>query len=321
MRAQVLWGAGAATAILLASVALITRGGDEPTSYEPTPYEPTPYEATRDLSYDLRPPTPDRAHNRLDVYEPAEPGTDRPVVVWFHGGTWRLGDKSLVDFKPELFTSAGYVFVSANYRLSPEPPELANPDRVMFPDHVNDAAEAVAWVYRNISAYRGDPTRVVLAGSSAGGHLASLVAVRPDYTAAYDVPHNMIRGVVLLDGRGLDLADEIGRATAPVALETYYNAFGTPEQDAARNIWARASPIRYAQPGDPPHLLVTGAGPVLRERMERMAAALGQDPATTVLPLALRHVEITAVLGDPADESGETDAVLEFVASAFATTP
>ena len=135
------------------------------------------------VNYDLgSPPAPAPAQqNYLDIYRPDGSSlTDsRPVVVYVHGGGWRIGDKDnqLAD-KVNLFTGAGYVFVSINYRLSPTNNNY-DPGRIRFPDHPDDVGEAIGWIDRNIGAYGGDSERLLLIGHSAGAHLMSLVTHEP----------------------------------------------------------------------------------------------------------------------------------------------
>ena len=87
-------------------------------------------------------------------------------------------------YKPTLFTQAGYCFVSINYRLSPRPASN-DPARIKFPVHEQDVASAIAWVHDHIKDYGGDPTRIALAGHSAGAQLAALVSTDPKYLQAH----------------------------------------------------------------------------------------------------------------------------------------
>jgi len=272
-----------------------------------------------DVSYDIDSPPSIAAENQLDVYAPPGGGSARPVAVFAHGGAWRAGDKNnnTIANKARVFNDAGYVFVSVNYRLSPDPPETSNPNRVMFPDHPHDVGEAIAWLSRNVAGYGGDPKRIVLLGHSAGAHLVSLVATDPTYVDAYDVKQRRILGVVSLDTAAFDATD-LDPATStrpPGDLEVGWNAFGTPTENAATGSWEAASPITHADPDDPPFLLVTqtgNPGDAGRQAENRaMAQALGQDP-DNVLLVDLTHGEINAALGDPNDATGETQAVMGF---------
>ncbi len=276
------------------------------------------------VSYDLDSPVSPPTLNSLDLYVPSglSPGDRRPLVVYVHGGGWLRGDKgNQILAKANLFTGAGYLFASLNYRLSPDPIDLTDPDRVLFPDHPHDVGEAVGWLNRNVAAYGGDPTRMVLSGHSAGAQLVSLLGTDPTYVQSYAVPPARIRGVISLDTAGFDI---VARASSPNAA-LYYNAFGTPAENAVSDAWRRGSPIRYAGPEDPPFLLVTQQRAKSGANNRAMATSLGQDPATSVLQVPLDHEGINDAVGAPGDPTGETAAIMTFIdrvtAPAGATPP
>jgi arylformamidase len=267
----------------------------------------------RDVSYDLDSPPLAPGHNRLDIYEPQGFDGPRPVAVFAHGGAWYAGDKDnrTIPDKARVFNDAGYVFVSINYRLSPNPPQTSNPSRVMFPDHPHDVGEAIAWLRRNVARYGGDPKRLVLLGHSAGAHLVSLVATDDFYLDAYDVERKRVLGAVSLDTAAFDLRGLGSGAMSPVNTQVAWNAFGTPAENAATGSWTAGSPIVHADPDDPPFLFVTRGAPRRLQDNRSMAQALGQDPED-VLIVPLTHEEVNAALGNPADTSGETEAVMAF---------
>jgi len=274
-----------------------------------------------DLDYDLGSPSSPASQNQLDLYLPdgAEPGDDRPVVVYVHGGGWRTGDKRIrIADKVNLFTGAGYVFASVNYRLSPEALSATpDPSRVMFPDHPHDLGEAIGWLDRNLAAYGGDPERIALIGHSAGAHLVSLIATDPGYVEAYGVEPWQLIGAVPLDTGAFDVAARIAEV-GPSGRLLYYNAFGTAAEDAATGSWAQASPITWADPGDPRQLMVTQAASPLRvAENRRMASALGQERDGVFLA-PYDHGGINDAVGDPGDTSGETEAIMAFLAEAIA---
>lgn len=278
-------------------------------------------ETFADLSYDLGSPPPVAAHNRLDVYTPtgARPGDSLPVVAYVHGGGWRRGDKSnRIADKVALFTGAGYVFVSVNYRLSPEALSATpDPARIRFPDHPHDVGEALGWLDRNLAAYGGDPGRIALIGHSAGAHLVSLLATDPSYLVAYGVEPWQVVGAIPLDTGAFDVEARIGEVTAAGRL-LYHNAFGTPAEDAADGSWTAASPITWADAGDAEQLLVTqAASPARVAENTRMASALGQDPDQVVL-VPYDHGEINAAVGAADDPAGETEAIMGFLARTIA---
>jgi acetyl esterase len=91
-----------------------------------------------------------------------------PVLVYFHGGGWVLGDIELSDgLCRTLANTTGCIVVSVGYRLAPEHP---------FPAAVDDAFYATQWAAANASGFGGDPLRLAVSGDSAGGNLAAVVA-------------------------------------------------------------------------------------------------------------------------------------------------
>ena len=207
--------------------------------------------AVLDLDYDLGSPPPASlaSQSRLDLYLPegATATDSRPVVVYVHGGGWRAGDKrNRIADKVNLFTGAGYVFASLNYRLSPATLSATpDPSRIKFPDHPHDVGEAIGWLDRNLASYGGDPERIAVIGHSAGAHLVSLVATDPSYLQAYGVEPWQLVGAVSLDTAAFDVATRIAELR-PVGRLLYLNAFGTAAENGATDSWAKASPITWA---------------------------------------------------------------------------
>ena len=141
-----------------------------------------------DVSY-VDGPKAHPVRHRLDVYAPA--GAKKlPVLLFIHGGGWSFGHKSsptlgMYEKTGETLASLGMIVVMANYRLSPW---------VQHPEHIKDVARAFAWTRKHIREHGGDPDAIILLGHSAGGHLASLLATDPCWTAEGD--RKAIRGVV-----------------------------------------------------------------------------------------------------------------------------
>jgi arylformamidase len=288
---------------LLLAVALL--------AFAPGALAAEPYVLHADRDYDLGSPVAPATHNRLDLYVPRRAAPrPRPVVVYVHGGGWQAGDKRRIGHKARLFTRAGYLFASVNYRLSPSggPPA---PERVRFPDHPHDVGEALGWLTRNVRRYGGDPDRLVLIGHSAGAHLVSLVGVEPGFGGAYGVPAGAVRGVVSLDTAAFDVAAK-ARGLRP---RLYWNAFGTPAEEAADPRWASASPIAFADRDDPPFLLVTQRSPARIAENGAMLRALGDRPGDSLVAVALDHAGINRMLGSPRDQTRETAAVMAFVSA------
>ncbi len=177
----------------------------------------------------------------LDIYTPSSKGP-HPVIVMIHGGSWSGGDKDTVvvsGTKSQFFTDNGIVFVSINYRLSPV---------VIYPEHVEDVAAALAWIRMHISDYGGDPRELFVMGHSAGAQMAALVATDARFLAIYNIKPTDLKGIILLDAAGLDIPGTMSPSLTPM----YTNAFGNNPQT-----WAEASPVTYIAPdkGIPPFLV------------------------------------------------------------------
>jgi len=124
---------------------------------------------------------------KLDIYASETPGG--PVLLYIHGGYWRSGSKEdNCNFVP-TFARRGATAVLVEYDLCPE---------VTVTDIVRQTRLAIAWVYRNIRLYEGDPTRLFVAGHSAGGHLTAM-ALAHDWTKE-GLTNEIIKGAVATSG-------------------------------------------------------------------------------------------------------------------------
>jgi acetyl esterase len=110
----------------------------------------------------------DREHHRLDVYRPLERKGPLPVVLYVHGGGFRILSKDTHWLMAIAFARRGYVVFNINYRLAPEHP---------FPAAIEDACAALVWVMENAARFGGDAGRLVIAGESAGANLATSLAI------------------------------------------------------------------------------------------------------------------------------------------------
>lgn len=126
---------------------------------------------------------------RLDVFPAPEP--DAPVLVFLHGGYWRSLDKSEQSFVAPAFTRDGACVVIPNYALCPA---------VTIPDIVLQMVRALAWTWRNIARFGGDPGRITVAGHSAGGHLAALLLCCLWRQVGDDLPPGLVRSALSISG-------------------------------------------------------------------------------------------------------------------------
>jgi acetyl esterase/lipase len=165
---------------------------------------------------------------KLDVYYPRET-KGFATVVWFHGGALEGGQKEI----PARLKNSGIAVVGVSYRLSPE---------AKNPAYTLDAAEAIAWVFKNIGAYGGDTARIFVGGHSAGGYLALLVGLEKKYLAAHGVDADRIRGLIPVSGK---------TNTHQTICKERGLSPDIPDID-------EFAPISRVHKGSPPTLLVTG---------------------------------------------------------------
>jgi acetyl esterase/lipase len=214
--------------------------------------------------------------HRLDVYVPDKVAASRPVVLFWHGGRWRFGDKSDYRFVGAALAESGYVVVVANYRHYPQ---------VKMPGFMEDAAQAALWAAAHAQEFGGDPDRLYLMGHSAGAHLAALVTLSPRYFAASGRPAPRIAGVIGLSGPYDFL---------PLLEADVQDMFGPPP------LYPESQPINFLRADSPPMLLVHGLGDdtVRPKNSRNLAAGLSAlgVPVTLKLYPKLSHADTVAAL-------------------------
>ena len=140
-----------------------------------------------DCQLDL--PYGDGAAEKLDVFVPPRPGA--PVLVFVHGGYWRALDKSDVSFVAPVFTQAGAMVVVPNYALCP----------AVSVEHITlQLVRSLQWVWHNAARHGGDPQRIVVAGHSAGGHLAAMLLSCRWKQVADELPAQLVGGALSISG-------------------------------------------------------------------------------------------------------------------------
>jgi acetyl esterase/lipase len=215
---------------------------------------------------------------QLDIYRP--PGSSaandapRPVVVFFHGGSWSADSKNEYKFVGVALAEQGWIGVVPNFRQYPQ---------VRFPAFVDDAARAIAWVHDNVARYGGDPARIVLMGHSSGAHIAMLAALDKRYLAADGIDANEIRGVIGLSGAYDFLPLEAGR------VQQVFEGVADPLD---------TQPVHFARADAPPILLLHGSADtmVAASNSTSLATALGSVGARFQLKIydGRNHADLAA---------------------------
>ncbi|AYQ26652.1 MULTISPECIES: alpha/beta hydrolase [unclassified Polaromonas] len=118
-------------------------------------------------------------------------GQGAPVLVFIHGGYWRALDKSEHSFVAPEFTQAGACVVMPNYALCPA---------VTIPDITMQMVKALAWTWRHIARYGGDPDRITVVGHSAGGHLAAMLLACNWQAYGSDLPADLVKNALSISG-------------------------------------------------------------------------------------------------------------------------
>lgn len=125
----------------------------------------------------------------LDVFAPTR--GNAPVLVFIHGGWWRSLDKRDHSFVAPAFVNAGAAVVLANYSLCPA---------VTIETIALQMVRALAWTHRNVALHGGDSRRIVVAGHSAGGHLAVMLMCCDWKAVGRDLPAHLVRSVLSISG-------------------------------------------------------------------------------------------------------------------------
>ena len=227
--------------------------------------------ATLDLAYGSDPA------ERLDLFPTTAPRA--PVLVYIHGGYWRALDKRDASFVAPPFVAAGAMVVVTNYALCPA---------ASIEEIVRQQRAALAWTWRHAAEHGGDPARIVVAGHSAGGHLAAMMLATDWPAVAPDLPADLLQGALSLSG--------------VFELEPLRHApFLAPDLHLDAVAAARLSPIALPAPKRPLFALVGGdeSEEFLRQN-ELIRARWGATavPVCEAIP-AFHHLSVLDDLTDP----------------------
>ena len=281
--------------LLLCACTRTTRNAEAAATAIPQPQPGAQAYANVVVSRDIPFAEPEGKPLKLDVYrpEPTPPGRELPVVIYFHGGGWRSGDKKGGADYLEALARRGFVGVSANYRLS---------GQATFPAQLEDARAAVAWTAEHVASYGGDGTKVGVFGTSAGAHLASLVGTAG---AGNDT---RVRAVADWYGPS-DLRD----ATLwPKASRSMIEQLlgGTPAQN--QHLAEEASPLAFVSAGDAPFLIIHGD----RDNTVPVGQSRSLRDALESAGVPVQYIEVTAG-GHGSFGKAKTNELIETMAAFF----
>ena len=190
---------------------------------------------------------------KLDLHLPAR--TPRvPLIVWVHGGAWRSGSKK--DLPLGKLVEDGYAVASVDYRLSTQ---------AKFPAQIHDLKAAVRFLRGHGGEWKLPVKKILIAGDSAGGHLAALVGVSNGHAelegevGADRAQNSDVQGIISFYG-GANLTTILQQST-PHGLSVRVPALdlllGT-QPDAVPALARLASPVFHVDKNDPPLLLLHG---------------------------------------------------------------
>ncbi len=191
---------------------------------------------------------------QFDLYRPTDRSRPSPLVIWVHGGAWRAGSRANVPLAD--LTQYGVAIASVDYRLSGE---------ATFPAQVHDIKAAIRFLRANADAYGFQPQRFVIAGASAGGHLAALVGVSNGVAELEGTvgQHGAVSSDVqaIVSFYGASNLQTILAQSTPHGLSVRVPALqlllgGQPKDEPA--LARLASPVAHVDGDDPPLLLIHG---------------------------------------------------------------
>jgi acetyl esterase/lipase len=192
----------------------------------------------------------------LDLYLPQKSITRSPLVIWVHGGAWNHNDKyadmGYMKSTIRAIAEKGFAIASIDYRHS---------TTAIFPAQILDCNQAVQFLHENAAKYNLDPQRFVMMGFSAGGHLASLLALAknnevPDFYPAGKKLTFRIAAVLDFYGPSNFLMF-YGESDPTVTGDPITTLLGASPL-ARPDLSAKASPVTYVDKNDPPFFIVHG---------------------------------------------------------------
>ncbi len=217
-------------------------------------------------------PYGDEDRQKLDVYLPLEAVQNRPVVVFFYGGSWQSGRRQDYRFVGQALSARGFITVIPDYRLYPE---------VKFPGFLEDGALACAWAKEHGAGLGGNPDCLFVMGHSAGAYIAAMLALDNRYLSQVKLSPEDLGGFIGLAGPYDFL---------PLRQRQLIDIFGGADDIP------ETQPINFVSPAAPPALLLHGATDRIAsvENTRRLAQRLRQvgRPVKEIIYPHYKHLTI-----------------------------
>lgn len=188
----------------------------------------SPHRTVRDIPYTSKEDAYSQERLKLDIHYPLDQKNCK-VVIWFHGGGLTGGNKEI----PPALTDKGIVVVGVAYRLLPS---------ITIDACIDDAAEAVAWVFKNIQRYGGNPASIYVSGHSAGGYLTMMLGLDKSWLARYGIDSDSIAALIPFSGQA-------------ISHFAYRHMNDIPNLQPTID---RFAPLYHVRPDAPPMVLITG---------------------------------------------------------------
>ena len=188
---------------------------------------------------------------RMDIYRPRNSKKKHPGLLQIHGGAWICGSKRQAALLMAHMAAQGWVCFSVGYRFSPD---------IVFPQHLIDVKRALQWIRNHADEYGVDPDFIVSTGGSAGGHLASLMALtpnRPEFQPGFEKAETSIQGCVPIYGV-FNFSEPFNEKTPYPAKARVLKLVcgGTP--DTQPDCYQQITPANWISKQTPPFLLIQG---------------------------------------------------------------
>jgi acetyl esterase/lipase len=229
----------------------------------------------------------DDADMLLDVVHPASFAGSLPLVLWVHGGGWVGGSKDELRGYCKLVAHGGYVVAAPRYSLAPEH---------RYPTPLRQMMRALEYLQDSASRYAIDPTRIAIAGDSAGAHIAAQIGAlvtTPGYAEAVGVAPTVtaeqLRALVLACGPyDLGLIDRVSTGAGRRFVKAVLWAYSGRRHFADDPYFATASVADHVTAAFPPILITVGNGDPLRAHSELLVERLrsrGVEPVALLYPV------------------------------------